>query len=253
MTTPTGAVAAEAKGAHDDAARHSGTAARKSDNFFTRKYGPLPGWGWSLLAGGAALAYFWWKHRQAQQAASTTAGTTGTSTAYSGTGYAGELASIQSEIQQLQGELASTTTSTSKTTSTTKVTKPSKAPTGLKSGSVETTSATLSWSPLAQTTGSNNPSVKYNVVAWAGTGASQPTVHNSTSAATSASLTGLKAGTAYGWHVRAVNSAGDGPWSVISHFTTKKNPVMKSPAKSKLNPGGVNNPAPGGSGILNNG
>lgn len=65
-------------------------------NALTRKYGPLPGWGWAGLAAVAAVGVWWWRNRQASQ--------TGTATnTVTGVDYSGELATIQSEIQNLQG------------------------------------------------------------------------------------------------------------------------------------------------------
>jgi PASTA domain len=109
MTTPTGAVAGNAAAAQREAA-----ARPQGGSFFSRKYGPLPGWGWSLLAAGGALAFFWWRSRSAANAASaaTTTPTADTTTADT----ADQLASLQDEIDALQGELATDTTGT--TTST---------------------------------------------------------------------------------------------------------------------------------------
>ena len=67
---------------------------------FDKKYGPLPGWGWALLAGGAALAYFLYRKYQAAQAAAQAQPTTVTGAV----DYGPSIATIQSEIQQLQGQ-----------------------------------------------------------------------------------------------------------------------------------------------------
>ena len=157
MTTPVGAVASDARGAQRDAARTS--QARKSgggDGFFTKKYGPLPGWGWSLIAGGAALAYLWWRSRE--KAAASSAAVTAVTASSSGTGYAGSIAALQQEIDALQGYSASTvsgsgggvtgtgggttTTTTSKTTagSTSKTTSGSTSKTTGTTTSGKTTS-----------------------------------------------------------------------------------------------------------------
>ena len=90
-------------------------------NFLTRKYGPLPGWGWAAAAAAVAGGYIWYRRRHA--ATSTTAGTTTatTSATTTSTDYAGEISTLQAEIQQLQGSLstsAATTTATSTGTGT---------------------------------------------------------------------------------------------------------------------------------------
>ena len=74
-------------------------------NVFTRKYGPLPGWGWAALAGVAAIGYWWYRNKQGAAAAASSAGTAaGNTDASAGVDYSGELSTIQSEIQTLQGE-----------------------------------------------------------------------------------------------------------------------------------------------------
>lgn len=102
----------------------SGSSSR-SGNVFTRHYGPLPGWGWAALAGGAALVYFYWRQRKA--ATSTAATTAATTAAYGTTNTStydteASLAALQSEIQQLQGAQATpaaTAVTTAKTTAAT--------------------------------------------------------------------------------------------------------------------------------------
>lgn len=71
----------------------------------TKRYGPLPAWAWGLLGGvGLYAGYRFYKSRQSS-AAATTATTTA---AGDGTGidYAPQIATLQSEIQQLQGSEA---------------------------------------------------------------------------------------------------------------------------------------------------
>jgi hypothetical protein len=235
-------VASDARETTQDTQRRTEKAPAKGGSFFTKKYGPLPGWGWSLLAGGGALAYFWWKHRSAQQAAATTT-STGSSTAYSGTGYAGSIAALQSEIQQLQGELSTTAKTTTTTKSTTA--KPTRAPSGTRTSDITSTGATLTWEPLQPASAQHS----YNVTAWHGTGPGVETknsVHNSTSGATSVKLTGLTPGTGYGWHVRAENQGGDGPWSTIVRFTTAKAPSNNQKPAAKVSPGGLITTSGGG-------
>jgi hypothetical protein len=67
-----------------------------------RKFGPLPGWGWAALAGVAAAGYLWYRNRQgASTAASTAASDT---TGAVGDDVQGQLSTIQTEIQGLQGQ-----------------------------------------------------------------------------------------------------------------------------------------------------
>jgi PASTA domain len=119
VTTPAGAVAADAD-ATERASRPKGKQAGGS--VFSRKYGPLPGWGWALLAAGGAIAIFWWRSREESKTAPATAYTA----AATGTGWANAANSLQDEISSLQGQAATsktssstTKTATSKTTSTT--------------------------------------------------------------------------------------------------------------------------------------
>lgn len=106
MTTPAAAVAGNAAETQRDAARNQPP---KGGGFFSRKYGPLPGWAWATLAAGGALAWFWWKNRQASQASDTGSNTDladlGTSQAD-----ADQLASLQDEIDALQGQVATENT-----------------------------------------------------------------------------------------------------------------------------------------------
>lgn len=68
----------------------------------TKRYGPLPAWAWGLLGGVAVYAgYRFWQNRKAAGSAGTAATTADTST--QGIDYGPELATIQAEIQQLQG------------------------------------------------------------------------------------------------------------------------------------------------------
>lgn len=124
MTTPASAVAGNAEAAQREAAARERrpAAAGGGKDLFTRKYGPLPGWGWAVVAGGAALIYFYWRSRQKAQAA--TASTTGSAASYgvtSTTGYdtAASQAALQAEIEQLQGALSRTGTATAVTKTTT--------------------------------------------------------------------------------------------------------------------------------------
>lgn len=75
-----------------------------SQNVFQRKFGPLPGWGWMALAGVAAAGYLWYRNKQGSSAAGSaaTSDTTAADTAV-GDDVQGQLSTIQTEIQNLQG------------------------------------------------------------------------------------------------------------------------------------------------------
>jgi cytoskeletal protein RodZ len=75
-------------------------------NVFQRKFGPLPGWGWAALAAVAAGGYLWWRNRQGAAAAATDTGTA-SDTAAVGDDVQGQLSTIQTEIQDLQGTASS--------------------------------------------------------------------------------------------------------------------------------------------------
>lgn len=77
----------------------------KGEGFFQKKYGPLPGWGWTLLAAGGAVAYFLWRRSQdAKAAAAAKQQASQQRFTASGVDIAPQLAVIQQEIQDLQGE-----------------------------------------------------------------------------------------------------------------------------------------------------
>ena len=79
-------------------------APKAGGNFFTKKYGPLPGWGWLALAATGGVVFIWYRNRKAAAAATTTSATTAAGTAATDTGNPGaDTAALQSEIQQLQG------------------------------------------------------------------------------------------------------------------------------------------------------
>jgi Fibronectin type III domain len=100
MTTPAGAVASDAQAAQRQAAKPG----QKTGNFLTQKYGPLPGWAWSLIVGGGALAYLVWRKREAAKtSAATTSATAGATAA--------ALSALQQEIDSLQYGTAVSTSS----------------------------------------------------------------------------------------------------------------------------------------------
>jgi hypothetical protein len=84
-------------------------------------------------------------------------------------------------------------------------------PTGLTTSGITTTTANLSWTTVAN-------AISYSVEFKLNT-ATTWTVINAAQTTTSASLTGLSAGTAYNWRVRATCAAGTGAY-VSANFTT---------------------------------
>ena len=73
-------------------------------NILQRKFGPLPGWGWAALAGVVAAGYLWYRNRQGASAAA--AGAATDTAGAVGDDVQGQLSTIQTEIQGLQGEEA---------------------------------------------------------------------------------------------------------------------------------------------------
>jgi len=120
MTTPATEVGGQAQAQYADARVREQRQPAGGSNFFTRKYGPLPGWGWSLIIAGAGVGYYLWRKRSQTPATGTATSGTGTAYGWAGTGtgvaaYGAELAAIQREIGALQNGTASTTTSTTST------------------------------------------------------------------------------------------------------------------------------------------
>src|SRR5215831_8018196 len=83
-----------------------GAPAPGGGNILQRKIGPLPGWAWAGLAGVGALAWFYFRNKQGQNAASAATGDTLAATDESAVGddIQGQLSTIQTEIQNLQGQ-----------------------------------------------------------------------------------------------------------------------------------------------------
>lgn len=79
----------------------SGQPSPAGGNILQRKIGPLPGWAWAGLAGVGALAWFYFRNKSGQSAADAAAATDTTGAV--GDDVQGELSTIQSEIQNLQG------------------------------------------------------------------------------------------------------------------------------------------------------
>lgn len=68
----------------------------------TRKIGPLPVWGWVAAAAAVGVGFIWWRNHQANAATAATSDTaSGVDTS---TDDAASIATLQSEIQQLQGD-----------------------------------------------------------------------------------------------------------------------------------------------------
>ena len=84
-------------------------------------------------------------------------------------------------------------------------------PTGLTTSAITTNAANISWSAVTNATGY---AVEYKL-----NSAATWTVLNAAQTTTTASLTGLTAGTAYNWRVRATCAAGVGAY-VTANFTT---------------------------------
>jgi hypothetical protein len=68
----------------------------------SKKYAGLPGWAWLGLAGVGAIAFWWWRSHQSSSAGTATNTVTGTD-------YSGQIATLQSEIQNMQGSQSSDT------------------------------------------------------------------------------------------------------------------------------------------------
>lgn len=82
-------------------------------SFWTRKLGPLPGWVWVSLIGatGAVGWYLWKQHQNATDAAAAAAQTTAPSpdqATTDQTDFAGQIAALQAEIQDLEGQTTPT-------------------------------------------------------------------------------------------------------------------------------------------------
>jgi Fibronectin type III domain len=205
----------------------------------------------TVIAGGialtGALAYFLYTRKKSStagaDAASSAAGSActdangnpGTLDAMgncnaSGTDDSADLSALQTELQDLQGEVAGGTGSTGTTTppaggtttppaggTTTPPAGGAKArphvPGGESAGGITATSATVRWTSVAAAT-------SYRVRAWTASKKAE-VIHDHTDATTAQTISGLKAKTKYGWHVAAVNSAGESTFSPDQHFTTR--------------------------------
>jgi endoglucanase len=170
-----------------------------------------------LGAGVVALAWLWYRSREKK----TTTGTTTSASSSTGTLTNGQLDEIQDELAELlsqEGQGSSTGTGTGTGVSVPPNTppptpaspaKPTRAPSGVHTTDITKTTATVAWGKISSAT-------SYRVQVHAG----GDIIHDSTASGTQAALSGLKAGHTYNWHVAAVNSAGQGPWSGPVTFKT---------------------------------
>lgn len=85
------------------------------DDFFAKKYGPLPGWAWTAVAAGGAGLYIWYKDKHPSTSTSSSSTTSATTSNFD---YGPSIAAQQSEIQNLQGAVSGlgTTSASSNTT-----------------------------------------------------------------------------------------------------------------------------------------
>jgi hypothetical protein len=214
VTTPAGAVAGNAQAAQRDAGQRERAQPQPAGGtgFFGRKYGPLKGWQWSIAAGGLALAYFWWRSRSKAATSATATSSTGT-----GTGYAGQIAALQQEIDQLQGQSATSTTTgptTGTSTGTTKSGHPN-APVNLHTIRVGAYAVRVGWEPgkVSPSGTQSNTGTFYDVALGSG-----PPV---TTTGTQHSFT-VKPGTSYTWKVREHVSGQASPWAQGSFKSADK-------------------------------
>jgi hypothetical protein len=118
----------------------------------TAKLGPLPAWAWlGIIAVGGAIVWFVYKGRQSSAAATPNASTTGNCIDNSGNSvpcnqvdYGGEIATLQTEIMDLQGESAPAPTSTPAATPAAS----GPAITGLHTTKVTSRNVSLAWNPV---------------------------------------------------------------------------------------------------------
>jgi hypothetical protein len=102
----------------------------------SKRYGPLPAWGWGLVGGvGLYAAYRFYESRQS----SSTAASSSSTSSGEAIDYAPQIATLQAEIQQLQGtgsSAVSTTTASTAPATTPSSTAPSSTPSTTGAGKV---------------------------------------------------------------------------------------------------------------------
>ena len=213
-------------------------------NALTRKVGPLPTWAWLGIIGiGGAAVWYFYKSRQAKTAADSTgtatAGAAGNCTDTNGdtvpcdqVDYGGQVATLQTEIQDLQGQAATpgpagatgpvgpagaaganggtdvdagggTTGGTSKPGVPGPVG-------GLRASKVARTSVTLAWD---KTPGATAYTVQLTY--------QSKTIASRTVATTSTIFTGIRPDSSMHGHVSARNASGQGPTAEVAFHTPK--------------------------------
>jgi hypothetical protein len=115
---------------------------------FSKKFGPLPAWAWVLLAAAGGVAYIWWKNHQNASAAS--AADTAATAADTGDGTgddAGSIATLQSEIQQLQGAASTPAATASSAAATPTADEKTKVLTVPRAETLAAYSKAMKWTP----------------------------------------------------------------------------------------------------------
>jgi hypothetical protein len=215
-------------------------------NVLMRKVGPLPTWAWLGIIGiGGAAVWYFYKSRQASAAAAqtgtTTAGSAGNCTDTNGdtvpcdqVDYGGQIATLQTEIQNLQGEAATpgpagpagpvgpagaagagagtTPSGGGSPGGGTPAPKPGvPGPVaGLRASKVTRTSVTLSWS---KTPGATAYYVQLTY--------QSKTIASRTVATTSTIFTGIRPDSSMHGHVSAKNASGQGPTAEVAFHTPR--------------------------------
>ena len=213
-------------------------------NVLTKKVGPLPTWAWLGIIGiGGAAVWYFYKSRQANAAASSgTAAQSGNCTDTNGNSvpcdqvdYGGQIATLQTELQDLQGGEAGEG-------ATTATTPPPKPPpgagnpppvtpppggagnpppvqpkpgvpgpvAGLRASKVTRTSVTLTWDRTAGAT------LYYVQLTY-----QSKTIASRTVATTSATFMGLRPDSSMHGHVSARNASGQGPTAQVAFHTPR--------------------------------
>ena len=205
----------------------------------TRKVGPLPTWAWLGIIGiGGAAVWYFYKSRQANAAAAsgTTAqsgnctDTNGNSVPCDQVDYGGQIATLQTELQDLQqGEAGEGATATGGGTPETFPPRPpdqpgSPAPSpspspkpgvpgpvaGLRASKVTRTSVTLTWDKTAGAT------LYYVQLTY-----QSKTIAARTVATTSATFMGIRPDSSMHGHVSARNASGQGPTAQVAFHTPR--------------------------------
>lgn len=207
-------------------------------NVLTRKVGPLPTWAWLGIIGiGGAAVWYFYKSRQANAAASSgTTGQSGNCTDTNGNSvpcdqvdYGGQIATLQTELQDLQqGEAGEGTPATTTGTPPPQqvdqgpVPPPSTAPkpvpkpgvpgpvANLRASKVTRTSVTLTWDRTAGAT------LYYVQLTY-----QSKTIAARTVATTSATFMGIRPDSSMHGHVSARNASGQGPTAQVAFHTPR--------------------------------